>query len=604
MKKPRSLLKSITLGAAILITLVIYAYGFQVTKVNLEETRDPLRQTQLTRILRALAHPDILFYDKEEYTVSLTVYTPCPSDGTVLPETDTSGPYLVMTPACADPGTEVTVEGFNFEPNTTGPLSFIPPSGVSLPMGTIKTDADGHFELSAKLPKRSDTVAQEVRAITRRNIGAPHLSKNAKDTWDKIIETVFMAMLATTLGVAIAVPASFLAARNIMTPITSPFASVALSIISLPIGLLIGLEASKLINNLSQPLTGNVWLNLVALILAPVLIWLGVRWAIPPEEEKKPSIGLRIARLVIMLIMALLSILMLYLLSALVMRIGNALITPLGVMGFLGKFFSTLGDILGFSVPLLSALIGAGVLGSVAGRLGQWIVEHSSARVYRISNLVLGAVGGATLFALLGAGINWLYQFNNLTYTLVIPAIVGGIAGIVTASVLSRQATLPIGFVIYTLTRTLFNGLRSIESLVMVIVFAVWVGIGPFAGVLALALHTIASNAKLYSEQVEGIMAGPLEAVTATGANRLQTIIYAVIPQIIPPYISYTVYRWDVNVRMSTIIGFAGGGGIGFLLQQNINLLNYRAASAQMLAIAVVVASMDYLSSKLREKAI
>jgi phosphonate transport system permease protein len=152
------------------------------------------------------------------------------------------------------------------------------------------------------------------------------------------------------------------------------------------------------------------------------------------------------------------------------------------------------------------------------------------------------------------------------------------------------------------IVRTIFNALRSIESLVMVIVFAVWVGIGPFAGVLALALHTIASNAKLYSEQVESIMAGPIEAVTATGANRLQTIIYAVIPQIVPPFISYTMYRWDINVRMSTIIGFAGGGGIGFLLQQNINLLNYRQASAQMLAIAIVVASMDYLSSVLREK--
>jgi phosphonate transport system permease protein len=99
-------------------------------------------------------------------------------------------------------------------------------------------------------------------------------------------------------------------------------------------------------------------------------------------------------------------------------------------------------------------------------------------------------------------------------------------------------------------------------------------------------------------------MAGPLEAIEATGANRLQTIIYAVIPQIIPPYISYTMYRWDINVRMSTIIGFVGGGGIGFLLQQNINLLNYRAASAQMFAIAIVVASMDYISSVLREKVI
>jgi len=92
--------------------------------------------------------------------------------------------------------------------------------------------------------------------------------------------------------------------------------------------------------------------------------------------------------------------------------------------------------------------------------------------------------------------------------------------------------------------------------------------------------------------------------VQATGATRLQTIIYAVLPQIVPPYISFTLYRWDINVRMSTIIGFVGGGGIGFLLQQNINLLNYRAASAQMLAIAIVVASMDYLSAKLREKVI
>ncbi|NIP81490.1 MAG: ABC transporter permease subunit, partial [Gemmatimonadetes bacterium] len=125
---------------------------------------------------------------------------------------------------------------------------------------------------------------------------------------------------------------------------------------------------------------------------------------------------------------------------------------------------------------------------------------------------------------------------------------------------------------------------------------------GPFAGSLALALHTIAALAKLYSEQVESILPGPIEAVKASGATRLQTIVYAVFPQIVPPYISFTLYRWDINVRMSTIIGFAGGGGIGFLLQQNIRLLNYRAAAVNMLAIAVVVASMDYLSSRIRER--
>ena len=604
MKKQRSLLKSILLGLVILLVLVIYAYGFQVTKVNLDETREPRRQTQLTRILRALARPDIFTYDKEEFVVSLAVYTPCPADGVTLPEPDTSGPYMIMTPVCADPKSEVTVEGFNFEPNIEGPLNFIPPSGVSLQMGAIQTDADGHFIATVELPKRPDTVAQEIRAVTRRNIGGPHFSKNAIETWAKIVETVFMALLATTLGVAIAIPASFLAARNIMTPITSPFTSMALSILTLPIGAFIGARAALWMRALSDRLTGNIWVNLLALALIPGLIWFGLRWALPPEEVKKPSQGLRIARLLVMFAMSLLVILVLFLISALMMRIGQALVPPLKDLGFLGKFVAALGDILGLITPLLSALVGAGVLVSASGRLGQWIVEHSSAALNRSANLVLGTAAGAALFAMLGAGIDWLYQFENLALTLVIPAIVGGVLGAVTAIVLSRRATLPIGFVIYTIMRTLFNGLRSIESLVMVIVFTVWVGIGPFAGVLALALHTIVSNAKLYSEQVEAIMAGPLEAVTATGANRLQTIIYAVIPQIIPPYISYTMYRWDINVRMSTIIGFAGGGGIGFLLIQNINLLNYRAASAQMLAIAVVVASMDYISSKLREKAI
>jgi phosphonate transport system permease protein len=179
---------------------------------------------------------------------------------------------------------------------------------------------------------------------------------------------------------------------------------------------------------------------------------------------------------------------------------------------------------------------------------------------------------------------------------------VGALLGLAIAIFTRAKDTLPIGLVIYTITRTFLNTLRSVEAVIMAIVFVIAVGIGPFAGVLALGLHTIVSLAKLYSEQVESISAGPLEAIQATGANRLQTIIYAVIPQIVPPYISYTMYRWDINVRMSTIIGIVGGGGIGFVLIQNINLLNYRAASAQMIAIAIVVSMMDYISSVMREK--
>jgi phosphonate transport system permease protein len=236
------------------------------------------------------------------------------------------------------------------------------------------------------------------------------------------------------------------------------------------------------------------------------------------------------------------------------------------------------------------------------GRLGQRINERFLPANVKILNIIFAVLAGATVFGLIGQLIEWLYQLGNPLYTLWFPILTGSLLGLLLALFTKARDTLPVGMVIYYITRTFLNGLRSIEALVMAIVFVIAVGIGPFAGMMALALHTIVSLAKLYSEQVESIMAGPLEAIQATGANRLQTIIYAVVPQIIPPYISYTMYRWDINVRMSTIIGFVGGGGIGFLLQQNINLLNYRAASAQMLAIAIVVASMDYISSVLREK--
>jgi phosphonate transport system permease protein len=160
----------------------------------------------------------------------------------------------------------------------------------------------------------------------------------------------------------------------------------------------------------------------------------------------------------------------------------------------------------------------------------------------------------------------------------------------------------PVTFVIYLITRTLLNILRSIESLIIAIVFVVIVGLGPFAGVLALAIHSIAALAKLYSEVIEGIDPGPIEAVRATGANWIQIVRYAVIPQIVPPFTAFTIYRWDINVRSATIIGFVGGGGIGFLLIELIRINDFRGVSALFITIAVIVILLDYISAKIRER--
>jgi phosphonate transport system permease protein len=166
------------------------------------------------------------------------------------------------------------------------------------------------------------------------------------------------------------------------------------------------------------------------------------------------------------------------------------------------------------------------------------------------------------------------------------------------------MSTNKITFGIYFIVRTLLNILRSIESLIIAIVFVVIVGLGPFAGVLALAVHSVAALAKLYSEVIEGIDPGPIEAIRATGANWVQIVRYAVIPQIIPPFTSFTIYRWDINVRSATIIGFVGGGGIGFLLIELIRINDFRGVSALFIAIAFVVIVMDYVSAKIRERLI
>ena len=156
----------------------------------------------------------------------------------------------------------------------------------------------------------------------------------------------------------------------------------------------------------------------------------------------------------------------------------------------------------------------------------------------------------------------------------------------------------------YFSTRSLFNVLRSIEALLYVAIFVAWVGIGSFAGMLALAVTTFALIGKLFSEAIENIEPGSIEAVTATGADTLQVIAYAIVPQIVPAFVSYLVYQWDINIRMATIIGFAGGGGIGLTLSTFFGSLQYHKAGTIVAFIVIVVALMDFTSAKLREQLI
>jgi len=163
-------------------------------------------------------------------------------------------------------------------------------------------------------------------------------------------------------------------------------------------------------------------------------------------------------------------------------------------------------------------------------------------------------------------------------------------------------ARLPGGDVVYYAMRTFLNVVRAVDTVIWGLIVIVWIGLGPFAGMLALLIHSTAALGKLYSEEIEHIDPGPLEAVTASGANLLQVIRFAVIPQIVPPFLAYTLLRWDINMRSATIVGFVAGGGIGFLVLEYIRKGAYEQYAAALWATAVVIIAVDYVSARWRER--
>jgi phosphonate transport system permease protein len=146
------------------------------------------------------------------------------------------------------------------------------------------------------------------------------------------------------------------------------------------------------------------------------------------------------------------------------------------------------------------------------------------------------------------------------------------------------------------------NALRSINELVFALIFVAAVGLGPFAGVLAIALHATGMLAKFCAEEVEGVDRGPIEAMQATGAGRLQVILFGIVPQVVPAFVSYSVYRFDVSIRAATILGLVGAGGLGFSLIKTMKLFLYHQTATCILVIFVLVAVSDWLCARIRAR--
>jgi phosphonate transport system permease protein len=196
---------------------------------------------------------------------------------------------------------------------------------------------------------------------------------------------------------------------------------------------------------------------------------------------------------------------------------------------------------------------------------------------------------------------DWRFYVQEMVVTLQI-AVWGTALAVVLAVPLALLASANIApWWVNQPVRRLLDSFRAINEMVFAMLFVVAVGLGPFAGVLALWIHTTGILAKLFSEAVEAIDPQPVEGIRSTGASALHEIVYGVIPQVMPLWISYTLYRFESNVRSATVVGMVGAGGIGVVLWEIIRGFQYAETAAVMVIIIVTVSVIDMISARIRK---
>jgi phosphonate transport system permease protein len=162
----------------------------------------------------------------------------------------------------------------------------------------------------------------------------------------------------------------------------------------------------------------------------------------------------------------------------------------------------------------------------------------------------------------------------------------------------------PVGTASYFTVRFLMAIIRSIPTLFWGILWVIVVGIGPFPGVLAVATFSVGLISKLFSEAIEAVDWGPVEALTATGANPIQVVVHGVIPQVMPYMIANILYSFEVNVHSSTILGAVGAGGLGLLLLEYIGLFQYPQLAMLLIVVIIMTSTIDYSSATIRRRII
>jgi len=197
--------------------------------------------------------------------------------------------------------------------------------------------------------------------------------------------------------------------------------------------------------------------------------------------------------------------------------------------------------------------------------------------------------------------------FSEIALTIEIALVgtfIAAIFAVPTSFLAARNLTKGSAFMrsVFNFMRGFYNVDRGVDTLILALIFVAAVGLGPFAGVLAMAIHSVADLGKLYSEAVENVDKGPIEALESTGTAGANVLRWAIVPQVLPLFVSYTLYRFEINFRVSVVLGLVGAGGIGYFIKGAMDAGNYNQMIIGVIAIVIVVNMIDFASSWLRSK--
>ncbi|MBS0427319.1 MAG: phosphonate ABC transporter, permease protein PhnE [Proteobacteria bacterium] len=250
-----------------------------------------------------------------------------------------------------------------------------------------------------------------------------------------------------------------------------------------------------------------------------------------------------------------------------------------------------------------------------SGQMGWW--PRITTGVAALGVLWWAASGAQVSFGELAKGLPWIgdflgrmlppnWAFINKLITPAIETVQIALWGTLLAVLLAvpvcffAARNLTPNVVVYQFTRQVFNVTRGINEIILALIFVAAVGLGPFPGVLALAVHGAGMLGKFFSESIEEIDQGPIEALRATGAGPVQTIVFGVIPQVVTAWIAVVLYRFETNLRQATVLGMVGAGGIGFELVGSMKLFQYQDTATCIVVIIAMVMVADYVSTRLR----